>query len=171
MTPGLSTVRCSYGGVDTHPPDEGLEAQERLVTLGRLSLCLNSLKVVLGSLRDGGASPLPLRPLGKMKPPTVTGGGRVMWRESRLGIRSWVVMQTLLWTIPSSVQREGGRGVPGFPWLQSACAATTMHLAACYPVCCPPPHLAPARPPAQNRKGKEVISTGSSSPAGKALLQ
>lgn len=165
-------MRCSCSGVDTHAPDEGFEAQGRLATLGRLSPCLNSLKVVLGFLRDGGAFPLPLGPLGKMKPPTVTGGGRVMWRESRRGIRSWVETQTLVWTIPSSVQREGGRGVPGFPWLQPACAATAMHLAACYPVCCRPrPPSPPPRPPAQNRKGKEVISTGSSSPAGKAPLQ
>lgn len=43
--------------------------------------------------------------------------------------------------------------------------APTAHLAACYPVCCrprTPPR--PARPPAQNRKGKEVISTVSGSP-------
>lgn len=43
--------------------------------------------------------------------------------------------------------------------------APTVHLAACYPVCCrprPPPR--PARPPAQNRRGKEVVSTVSGSP-------
>ena len=45
-----------------------------------------------------------------------------------------------------------------------SCAPTT-HLAACYPVCCHPrPSPWAARPPAQNRKGKEVISIGSGSP-------
>lgn len=92
-----------------------------------------------------------------------------MWRESRRGIRSWVETQTLVWTIPSSVQRssgpsipssvqrEGGRGVPGFPWLQPACAATAMHLAACYPVCCrprPPLTPPPGHPPKIEKERK-----------------
>lgn len=80
-----------------------------------------------------------------------------MWRESRRGIRSWVETQTLVWTIPSSVQREGGRGVPGFPWLQPACAATAMHLAACYPVCCrprPPSPPPPGHPPKIEKERK-----------------
>lgn len=46
--------------------------------------------------------------------------------------------------------------MPGFPWLQSACTATTMHLAACYPVCCRPPSPSPprARPPKIEKERK-----------------
>lgn len=33
---------------------------------------------------------------------------------------------------------RGRGGMLGFPWLPSACAAPTAHLAACYPVCCRP---------------------------------
>lgn len=56
---------------------------------------------------------------------------------------------------------RGARGSLAAVW---SCAPTT-HLAACYPVCCHPrPSPWAARPPAQNRKGKEVISIVSGSP-------
>lgn len=56
---------------------------------------------------------------------------------------------------------RGARGSLAAVW---SCAPTT-HLAACYPVCCHPrPSPWAARPPAQNRKGKEVISILSGSP-------
>lgn len=126
---------------------------------------LGQPKMVCESLRDGISSPLPLTPLGKLQPPAVTESGRVMKREICLGIgdlgcdASSSPSHSLLCT------ERGWRRLLGCPGLRTGCCAPTMHLAACHPVCCcPAPPLPPARPPAQNRKGKEVISIVSGSP-------
>lgn len=136
-----------WGG---HPwPSEDPETTGRVVRLEAISPGYRGV----GDGRWSG-------PWSKMKLPTLSGGRGVMEQKicPGFGVPGCDAGHPLP---PPSGTARGARGTLGAVW---SCAPTT-HLAACYPVCCRPrPSPWAARPPAQNRKGKEVISIVSGSP-------